>query len=385
MNEHRESLILLKTTHTDTKQTFNREMAEKACKLALALAPVLSLAVGLYKPWDGIRTFSLKAPTELDRAVLAFAFLVPSFARLFKSGRPVYNPDRLSRIYGGPVALWNLALRYCTALSNHRDWQRLLDTLYSSVGPANKLTTFAESTTFLAIISAPSDATLLAPSPEWWVADLWADLKSSHPWLATVQLDEWAIRRVLLMGPNLSHIQSQLLAELAESRIATFLRDKSGVYALGIPDAPDGCTLEFVPGHAFRAGDKILDFVNRQLSDGVIGYWDKEVFHVVAVLEAKVDGMGVRELGHTKTTMASLTPEEQLQLRRFAKRESAEDREVANRKDKVFKTSIEQYERQVRCAFNVVYHDSRLFFFLRRSSHSRRGARSLAISTDSTF
>jgi len=385
MNEHRESLILLKTTHTDTKESVNRDMASKACKLQLSLAPILALAIGLYKPWDGTRTFLFKSPTELDRAVLALAFLVPSFGRLLKSGRPVYDPDRLSLIYGGHPSLWDLALRYCNVLSEHRDWQHLLDTLYNSIGPARKLTGskwFEASTTLLAIVSSPSNPSFQAILPEWWVADLWTDLKSSNPWLETAQLDEWAIRRVLLMGPNLSHIQSQLLAELAETRIATFLRDKSGVYALGIADPPDGCSLEFVPGHAFRAGDKTPDIVNRQISDGVIGFWDKEGFHVVAVLEAKIDGLGGRELGHAKTTVSSLAPEEQVQLRRFAKRESAEDRDVANRNESAFKTPIDQYERQVSaCPTTTTATTSDI---LHRSSHSRREARSLAISTDST-
>ena len=358
MNEHRESLVLLLTTHAVSKETTNREMASKACKLQLSLAPVLSLPLGLYKPWDGPRTFSFKSLSELDRAILALSFFVPSFGRLLKSSLPVYHPDRLSQIYGAHPALWDLALRYCAVLSDHRDWQHLLDTLYSSISPSKKLTGakwVQASTSLLAIVSTPSDPNVnfQVPSPEWWVADLWTDLKSSHPWLESAQLDEWVVRRVLLMGPNLSHIQSQLLAELAETRIATFLRDKSGVYALGLADPPDGCTFEFVPGHAFRAGDKIPEIVNRQISDGVIGYWDKEGFHVVAVLEAKVDGIGGRELGHAKTS--GLTPEEQLQLRRFAKRESAEDREVANRKETTFKTPIEQYERQVRTRSSSIY------------------------------
>lgn len=345
MTEHRESLILLKATHTVTKASINRKIASKACNIQLLLAPVLSLAIGLYKPWDGPKTFSFKTLTDFDRAVLALGMFIPSFGRLFKSGRPVYDPDRLSLIYGGNPSLWDLALRYCTVISDHRDSQHLLDSFYASIGPSKLVgPTGFDSAALLTIVSAPSS--FQESPPEWWLVDLWTDLKSRHPWLATAQLDEWAIRRVLLVGPNLSHIQSQLLAELAETRIATFLQNKAAVYALGIADAPDGCTFEFVPGHAFRAGDKIPEFVNRQISDGVIGYWDNVGFHVVAVLEAKVDSVGVRELGHAKTT--GLSPEEQLQLRRFAKRELAEDREVADRLETPFKAPIDRYERQVR-------------------------------------
>lgn len=73
-----------------------------------------------------------------------------------------------------------------------------------------------------------------------------------------------------------------------------------------------------MPGHAFRAGDKIRNIVNRQISDGVIGYWEK----------------------------GSLSPDERVQLRRFTKRELAEDWDVATRKEDTFKISIDWYERQ---------------------------------------
>lgn len=120
------------------------------------------------------------------------------------------------------------------------------------------------------------------------------------------------------------------------------------MYALDLADPPAGCSLDFVPGHAFRAGDKVRNIFIRQISDGVIGYWEKDTFHSVALLQAKVDdGLGVRELGHAKTTKSSLSPDERVQLRRFAKRELAEDRDVATRKEDTFKTSIDWHERQV--------------------------------------
>ena len=94
MNEHRESLNLLITTHAVIKQTRYHDIASKTRQLQLQLAPVICLAIGLYKTWDGPTFFSFKLNSELEHANLALLFFVPSVGRLIKSS---VTPSQLHR------------------------------------------------------------------------------------------------------------------------------------------------------------------------------------------------------------------------------------------------------------------------------------------------
>ncbi|KAG8803858.1 hypothetical protein FRC17_006103, partial [Serendipita sp. 399] len=355
MNQRTEIVVMLKTHHAKEHPGLDREIALKACMLQLSLAPTLALIVRLYKPWDNTKILAFKDMTEVERSVLALAMFVPSAARLLKSGRLVYTPVRLSQLYGGDQTLWLQAIGYSAVLSKHRPQQKALDEAYkvmTAVSGSTKisgkvLTDASEATKFIVEYLSTNGNFVIPASLEVSVATLWNDIQASNPWFGTANLDAHALRRILLMGPNLLHIQAQLLVELAESRIAKLLCDRNGAIALGV-DVPVDCALEFVPGHAFRAGDAIKTIANRQITDGVIGYWLGDVFYVAAFLEARmsgpIGGLGPRELGHSKNAVSLLNRAEQAQLRAFSNREWIEAKEVADRAQAEFKAKLDGYD-----------------------------------------
>jgi len=99
----------------------------------------------------------------------------------------------------------------------------------------------------------------------------------------------------------------------------------------------------------FHTGDKIRNImiVNRQISDGVIGYWDKVTFDIVALLEAKVDGLAMENRPVKFDTRGTSSAET------VYKRELAEDREVANRKEDLRRLWIGMNDRFVCVALIV--------------------------------
>ena len=352
MNQRKETIMMLETCHAKDNPGPIRQAASDACTIQLTLAPILGLMVGLYKTWDGTSILQLKDVSELERAVLAVSMFVPAAARMIKAGRLVYTPERLAQMYGGDSGVWKQAISCAAALAQHRPWQHTLDEVYATMQSSANLKlsdkVLADATTALPQLVSALRTGSQAPIPlEPEVTQLWASLQSKHDWLGSALLDEYAFRRVLLMGPNLGRLQAQLLAELAESRIATLSRDRNALYILGI-EVPEGCTLEFVPGHAFRAGDKNPDIANRQITDGVLGYWQKDVFCVAAVLEIRVDGIGGRELGFVETESSKLTEYQQDELRAFSNREWDEAREVSERRGERFNQAIAAYDPEVR-------------------------------------
>ena len=89
-----------------------------------------------------------------------------------------------------------------------------------------------------------------SPSPTLpqYLSDALKHLIQSKSYLA--ELDEIALQRVIDKGPNVNLMKGELLEELLESRIASWLRDPAGTAALGLARPPRG--LEFIPGHLIR-------------------------------------------------------------------------------------------------------------------------------------
>lgn len=348
--QRREMLMLLKTLHAEKHQEPERQLAVQALETQLGLAPTVRRMASLYSAWDAKHILTFKDLTEVERAVLAVAVLIPVAGRLLKAGRLVYTATRLVQVYGGSSTAWEQAISYSSQLSKNRKEQKSLDAAFDHMSSGKKLPPQIAREISTALPTVLLQKSIQEPVKiEQLTIDLWADLKSKHSWLGSSAsfLDEHALRRILLMGPKPAHLQSQLLAELAESRIGTFLRDKQGLYSFGIT-VPSDTTLEYVPGHAFRAGDKDPAIKNRQISDGVLGYWQKGMFNIAAILEATVEGFGGRMLGHNKSALTGLTRIEQTHLRAYSNREWLESKEVADRKGETFVKTLPDLDKEVR-------------------------------------
>ncbi|KAJ5973243.1 hypothetical protein N7481_010453 [Penicillium waksmanii] len=335
LTERKEMLMLFKTIHVEGRGLLDWPITGQVLELQAKLSPTLRRLGGLYAAWNIEQIVGMGEVTETERAVLAMGVLVPGVGRLVKAGRLMYSTTRLTQLFGSNFEIWELAIFYSAQVSRERLQEQALDSAMAILESGKRLPKAKE-----AVLNSALEVILGRgrlpehPEPliiEKSVTDLWADLLLRHPWLASsASLDDHALRRILLMGTNYSHLQSQLLAELAESRICAFMRDKKGLYSLGI-SVPADSTLDFVPGHAFRLGNTGSEIDNRQISDGVLGYWRKGIFVVAAILEVKVEGLGGRELGHNKSEFYSLTRREQQYLRAYSNRERVEMKETAER------------------------------------------------------
>ncbi|HVK35207.1 MAG TPA: hypothetical protein VM428_06070 [Microlunatus sp.] len=100
-----------------------------------------------------------------------------------------------------------------------------------------------------------------------------------YPGLAGKNLDTASLARIIEKGPRLDGLKGQLLEELGGSSVEQMLGSASGRARLAGEFA--GKNLEFIPGYRLRAGD------GRQLTDGIVGFWEGDTFHIVTIIESK--------------------------------------------------------------------------------------------------
>lgn len=100
-----------------------------------------------------------------------------------------------------------------------------------------------------------------------------------YPGLADKKLDAAAVLRILDKGPRPAGLKGQLLEELGGSSIEQMLKTAGGRSRLAGEFAAKD--LKYYPGWQLR------DEMGRQLTDGIVGYWEGDVFHIVTIVESK--------------------------------------------------------------------------------------------------
>ena len=105
-------------------------------------------------------------------------------------------------------------------------------------------------------------------------------------------LDVAAVERLINLAPNEGHIKGQLLEELLNARMAKAEELAANVPSKVLKEVKEqGLKLEFIPGHAIK------DANGQLLTDGVIGFWKNDRFHIVTFFESKggaAAGRGLR-------------------------------------------------------------------------------------------
>jgi hypothetical protein len=104
---------------------------------------------------------------------------------------------------------------------------------------------------------------------------------------------------------------------------------------------PEGKVLEYVPGHAIRSASEKVPL---QLTDGVVGYHDGGVFHILGIFEAKAGQKGTREL---LIGSKALSQGDMLELRAFAKDTWRDERNIAKRLGKPYTRTVQEVEADV--------------------------------------
>ena len=257
----------------------------EAVEFAIGLIPVVGSMVSAYEAYSGRNLFGYRL-SPLERGVLGATVLLPIAGRLVRGGRALYTTERMVRLYGSDARTWSRVLAAGERASARggalgtirRAGTELQQTGSVSASLAGEMETLLAA---LALRSASSPAAVPQRASR-----AFADLVRRFPALA--DLDPLAIERVLARGPNVSHMKGQLLEEMLEQRIVTWLRDPAGKAALGLDDVAGD--LHFVPG------DLVRDARNVQLTDGIIFRVVNGAYEIVAIFECKAGSAAAREL-----------------------------------------------------------------------------------------
>jgi hypothetical protein len=305
--------------HETSSIPIDRPTWVEAVELAVGLVPVVGSCVAAYEAWAGEDLFGYKLG-DLERGILAASVLLPVAGRLAKGGRALYTEARLVSLYGRDAAVWSRTVRtgeraaaQLPALRSIEAAEHELRATRSVAGTVAK----EAAASLPAVVRGGGTAGRVVDRA---IADLLAALKKSNPLLGA--LDAQALERVLLKGPNTSHLKGQLLEELVESRIVPWMAAREGSFALGIT-VPAGKKLEFLPGHLLR------DLTGRQITDGVLAYRNGGKLVIAAVFEAKAGRQAARELSFTRSSISNLSKGELAELRANAKDVWREQRDAA--------------------------------------------------------
>lgn len=352
------TLPKLKTTR---QMDIDRTAAEELVDIALGFVPVVGNLIALYSAWDGKDVFGYRL-TNLERGVLAASVLLPVAGRLFRHGRAVYTEARLMKMYKAPpkasarqMTKENFAnVIQRSAAAKQEEGSKALRAVKKGEDALLNLKVIdgqlsQEAKNLVTLLSKRSAVVPSTVAHE--VKALWETVSATFPALRS--LDEFALDRVLRKGVNKSHIKGQLLEELMESHIVPMVQQRGAHFAFGVP-LPEGKMLQFIPGHVIRSASEKLPL---QLTDGIMGYRDKGVFHVLGIFEAKAGKEGPREyLFSRKRT--KLTAEETRELKAVALEVWEEERDIAMELGKPFTRRVEDIEKEVPPQFRCTDYSS---------------------------
>ncbi|PGH07668.1 hypothetical protein GX51_01677 [Blastomyces parvus] len=343
LNERPDMIVLLNlitrlpTTKTQSQGTIDRPAAVGAIDFTLSLVPFLGNAIALYELWAGHDLFGYEL-SHVEQAILAASILLPVAGRMVKGGRALYTEARLVKLYGKDAASWGKVMNASARASEQQAAIRSIEAGEEALAKLGrvegKIAQEAAAGVKAVVLSPGTLPRFVAPETKI----LWETLSKKYPILD--KLDEIAIDRVLRKGPNVNHLKGQLLEELAESHLIPMLRERHVGFALGVK-VPKGKTLEFIPGYS------IMDASGRQITDGVLGYMDKQVFNILAIFEAKSGRKGARELTVTTTRVSKMSQDDLLEVKAAAKESWLNARGIARRNKQPFTKTVADFEKQL--------------------------------------
>ncbi len=314
---------------------------------AVGFIPFVGNAVAAYEAYAGRDIFGYKL-TDTERAIIGASVLLPFAGRFVKTGKSLYTADRMKKLYGRDAADWVIAQSRGEALASLPILARKLDDTESLIRSGRKVGQELAQELDPLFKKLADDVPLQSSVPtnvDPLTQNLFLKLSNKYGFLD--DLDLLSLQRMVDKGPHVNHIKGQLLEELLESRVAKFMADPMGRELLGLPKEIRGFKaldqkLEFIPGHLIRDAD------GRQITDGVIGFKDKDgVLNLLAVFEAKAGKGASRGLTSKSTSMKKMSKADRHELRMVAKEYLVELREEAEKKGNPFNLSLEQVERKI--------------------------------------
>jgi len=162
----------------------------------------------------------------MERGILAATVLLPILGKLAKGGRALYTEARLVKLYGRDAGQWGKVLdrsgkivQDSKKLATIRDADKVIRS-----GHALDAKLVDEAAKALDVVKDTGGAVSRAVDSR--VTDALTAVSGVSQGFAI--LDAFALERVLLKGPNVSHLKGQILEELLESKIVPWLRQRWG-------------------------------------------------------------------------------------------------------------------------------------------------------------
>jgi hypothetical protein len=314
---------------------------------AVGFIPFIGNAIAAYEAYEGRDIFGYKL-TDTERAIIGASVLLPFAGRFVKSGKTLYTANRMKKLYGRDASNWVIAQSRGEALSSLPDLMRKLDDTESLIKSGRKVGQELAQELDPLFKKIANDVPLQSSIPgnvDTLTQGLFLKLRSKYSFLD--DLDLLSLQRMVDKGPHAHHIKGQLLEELLENRVTKFMANPMGRELLGLPTEIKGFKalnqkLEFFPGHLIRDAD------GRQITDGVIGFKDKDgVLNLLAVFEAKAGKAASRGLTSKSTSMAKMSKADRHELRMVAREYRLELQEAAVKQGNPFNLTLEQVERKI--------------------------------------
>ena len=141
------------------------------------------------------------------------------------------------------------------------------------------------------------------------------------------------------------------MEEVLESYIVPWLRSRLGGFALGIKLAKEQLEhLVFYPGRLIRTAHGAI---GRQITDGIIGFFDGLIFRIVGIFNGKSSARGARDLffGKKVTDIAKLPEAEREAMEAFARDVWREEKEILQERGAKYAKSVDDVMKEVRMVF----------------------------------
>ncbi|BAT60607.1 hypothetical protein GJW-30_1_03155 [Variibacter gotjawalensis] len=286
-----------------------RPAYEETVEFVVSFIPIIGSLVAGYEVISGKDLFGREL-SDVERGILAAGILLPFAARSVKSGRALYQAERMATLYGEDAAKHAYAMAMGERLSSDLMTWSLLREARATVATEKKIANDVASDLSDRLTLLLKDARSATPQAVDVVfEDAFKALVKKTDKLAG--LDSLAVERIAAKGINESHVKGQLLEEMLENRVASWLREGTAKKALGL-DHVTG-KIEFVPGHMVR------DLSGRQITDGILVTQVRDELQIVAVFECKAGKHASRELSKGVTSRGDLSKNAEAELRAYAK------------------------------------------------------------------
>lgn len=250
LKSRKDIVVLLRTAqdlpmHTRTSPEGWPQMYTKLIvETGISFIPVFGNMVAAYEAISGESLFGDDL-SDFDRALLAGCVILPVAARLFKGGKLLYAETRLVRLYGIDASAASKAVQAAARVADNPQVARTLRAAEADLAKSGRIGANLLKDG-IAAAEALSKSAAVNATVDKIVVKTFEDLCINFPILKT--LDSFAVERILLKGPNVSHIKGQIVEELLHTEITTWLSQRWGKLALGI-EAPVGRQLEAFPGY----------------------------------------------------------------------------------------------------------------------------------------